>query len=136
MATSLSSNLRCVRWPQRNWVPGRKVDVLTVSYSANDYVGHRYGPDSAGGSRCGAARRSVDWRICCMPPKPRPAPGNVLAVLTADHGVAPLPEENQKRKMPGGRVDFDRRARTLESSADGKFGGCIGFLFARKRAST
>src|SRR6266849_128668 len=25
---------------------GPKTDVLTVSYSANDYVGHRYGPDS------------------------------------------------------------------------------------------
>src|SRR5213075_378166 len=25
---------------------GPKTDLLTVSYSANDYVGHRYGPDS------------------------------------------------------------------------------------------
>ncbi|MEI4861625.1 alkaline phosphatase family protein, partial [Klebsiella pneumoniae] len=30
--------------------------------------------------------------------------GNVLVVLTADHGVAPVPEVNQKRNMPGGRL--------------------------------
>ena len=29
---------------------------------------------------------------------------NVLVVLTADHGVAPNPEVNRERKMPGGRV--------------------------------
>ena len=33
-----------------------KVDLLTVSYSANDYVGHRYGPDLRRSPRHGAAR--------------------------------------------------------------------------------
>ena len=31
---------------------------------------------------------------------------NVLVVLTADHGVAPVPEVNTARKMPGGRVSL------------------------------
>ena len=29
---------------------------------------------------------------------------NVLVVMTADHGVSPIPEVNQARKMPGGRM--------------------------------
>ena len=29
---------------------------------------------------------------------------NVLVIFTADHGVAPVPEVNQARKMPGGRM--------------------------------
>ena len=30
-------------------------------------------------------------------------PSDVLIVFSADHGVAPLPEKNAERKMPGGR---------------------------------
>ena len=30
--------------------------------------------------------------------------GNVIYTLIADHGVAPVPEVNQKRNMPGGRL--------------------------------
>ena len=29
---------------------------------------------------------------------------NVLVIFTADHGVSPVPEVNQARKMPGGRM--------------------------------
>jgi hypothetical protein len=43
-------------------------DLLGISFSANDLIGHAYGPDSTLGL------------------------ANVLMVLTADHGVAPLPE--------------------------------------------
>jgi len=32
---------------------------------------------------------------------------NVLFVLTADHGVAPLPAEQEKRRMPGGYIFVD-----------------------------
>ena len=33
--------------------------------------------------------------------------GNVLFVLTADHGVAPLPSEQEKRNMPGSYIFVD-----------------------------
>jgi len=49
--------------------------------------------------------------------------GNVLAVLTADHGVAPLPEKNLKRKMPGGRLSLEPVRALLESQLTAKFGG-------------
>jgi len=44
-------------------------------------------------------------------------------VLTADHGVAPLPEENRKRKMPGGRLSLEPVRALLESQLTAKFGG-------------
>jgi hypothetical protein len=74
-------------------------DLLGISFSANDRVGHSYGPDSHEvmdvtirldrtlGRLFGYLDRTVGI-------------ANVVMVLTADHGVAPLPEEFQ-RLHPG-----------------------------------
>ena len=80
------------------------VDVLTVSFSSNDYVGHAVGPDSP-------AVRDISIRTDRLLGKlfefvdQLAGAGNTLVVLSADHGVAPVPEVNQKRNMPGGRLD-------------------------------
>jgi predicted AlkP superfamily pyrophosphatase or phosphodiesterase len=79
------------------------VDVLTVSFSSNDYVGHAVGPDDP-------AVRDMSIRTDRLLGKlldyadQRVGAGNTLVVLTADHGVAPVPEVNIKRNMPGGRL--------------------------------
>jgi predicted AlkP superfamily pyrophosphatase or phosphodiesterase len=78
-------------------------DVLTVSFSSNDYVGHAVGPDDP-------AVRDISIRTDRLLGKlleyidQRVGVGNTLVVLTADHGVAPVPEVNQARHMPGGRL--------------------------------
>jgi len=48
--------------------------------------------------------------------------GRVLVVLTADHGVAPVPEVNQKRKMPGGRFDEKAELDAVEKALAARFG--------------
>jgi predicted AlkP superfamily pyrophosphatase or phosphodiesterase len=78
-------------------------DVLVVSFSANDRVGHQLGPHSAEvrdisiqtDRAIGRLLASVDKRIGL---------DNVVVVLTADHGVAPMPEYMQESRMPGGRT--------------------------------
>ncbi|MEO8053225.1 MAG: alkaline phosphatase family protein, partial [Acidobacteriota bacterium] len=99
-----------------------KTDLLTVSYSANDYVGHRYGPDSP---EVHDMALRVDKLLgeLLRAAEAQAGAGNVLAVLTADHGVAPLPEENRKRKMPGGRLNFGPVRALLESELTATFGG-------------
>jgi predicted AlkP superfamily pyrophosphatase or phosphodiesterase len=99
-----------------------KTDLLAVSYSANDYVGHRYGPDS---EEVHDMALRVDKLIgeLLQAAEAQAGAGNVLAVLTADHGVAPLPEENRKRKMPGGRLDADQVKNTLNLVLEAKYGG-------------
>jgi predicted AlkP superfamily pyrophosphatase or phosphodiesterase len=78
-------------------------DVLAVSFSSNDYIGHDYGPDSP-------RVRDISIRTDRLLGKlfafleTKVGMRSVLVVLTADHGVAPLPEEQAKRKMPGGRI--------------------------------
>jgi predicted AlkP superfamily pyrophosphatase or phosphodiesterase len=79
-------------------------DVLTVSFSANDYVGHRYGPYSQEmmdvtlrvDRQIGALLDFIDQRIGLR---------NTLVAFTADHGVAPIPEHAQALGLPGGRVN-------------------------------
>ena len=46
----------------------------------------------------------------------------VLVVLTADHGVAPLPETNQARKMPGGRMQPGIIRDTVQAALAQKYG--------------
>ena len=106
-----------------------KTDLLTVSYSANDYVGHRYGPDSP---EIHDMALRVDKLIgeLLQAAEAQAGAGNVLAVLTADHGVAPLPEENSKRKMPGGRLNFAPVRALLESQLTARFGGSHWVLYS------
>ena len=79
-------------------------DLLTVSFSSNDYVGHNYGPDSPEVHETALATDQVLEKLFQAVDRQVGA-DNYLVVLTADHGVAPVPEVNAARKMPGGRID-------------------------------
>lgn len=47
---------------------------------------------------------------------------NVLVILTADHGVAPLPEDLGRWKMPGGRMSSADLFDPIKSALEAKFG--------------
>jgi hypothetical protein len=96
-------------------------DLLTVSFSANDYVGHAVGPDDPM-VRDMALRtdRLIEKLLVYLDSKV--GLDNVLVVLTADHGVAPLPEVNRARKMPGGRVSQPELFHVIESALAAKYG--------------
>ncbi|MFL6307528.1 MAG: alkaline phosphatase family protein [Candidatus Sulfotelmatobacter sp.] len=75
-------------------------DLLTVSFSSNDYVGHKVGPD-APEVRDMAMR--VDAQLGKLFDLINRSVGlqNTIVVLTADHGVSALPAVNQERRLPG-----------------------------------
>lgn len=66
-------------------------DLLGVSFSANDRVGHAYGPDSHEVMDVTVRLDRTLARLFGFLDK-TVGLGNVVVVLTADHGVAPLPE--------------------------------------------
>jgi hypothetical protein len=80
-------------------------DVLALGFSSIDYLGHLFGPDS-----CEAAdamkrmdatlARLLDFLI------KRLGRENLLVVVTADHGVAPLPEVSLKMGVAAGRIEL------------------------------
>ena len=79
-------------------------DVLTVSFSANDYVGHRYGPYSQ--EAMDMALR-VDQQIASLLDfvAARVGLSNALVAMTADHGVSPIPEHAAALGMGGARIN-------------------------------
>jgi predicted AlkP superfamily pyrophosphatase or phosphodiesterase len=81
-------------------------DLLAISFSSNDYVGHQTGPDAP-------EVRDMSIRTDRLLARLFEVVGqkvgleNALFVLTADHGVSPAPEVQTERKMPGGYIYAD-----------------------------
>jgi predicted AlkP superfamily pyrophosphatase or phosphodiesterase len=96
-------------------------DVLTVSFSSNDYVGHAMGPDAP-------EIRDISRRTDLLLGKLLTAIDkqvgldNVTLVLTADHGVSPVPEVNNARKMPGGRLADKDIYNAIQKALETKYG--------------
>jgi Type I phosphodiesterase / nucleotide pyrophosphatase len=78
-------------------------DLLTVSFSSNDAVGHAKGPDSPEVAEITKRTDLVIARLLAAVDQ-KVGLSRTLVVLTADHGVAPLPEVMATRHMPGGRL--------------------------------
>jgi predicted AlkP superfamily pyrophosphatase or phosphodiesterase len=80
-----------------------ETDLLALSFSSNDAVGHEKGPDSPEVHDVSVRTDQALGRLFSLL-EARIGMRNVLVVLTADHGVAPLPETDAARRMPGGRL--------------------------------
>jgi predicted AlkP superfamily pyrophosphatase or phosphodiesterase len=96
------------------------VDILTVSFSANDYVGHRYGPYS---QEVMDITLRVDRSIAALLDFVQKQVGlqNTLVVFTADHGVAPIPEHANALGLPGGRVRSDDVLRAMKLGISARY---------------
>ena len=96
-------------------------DLLTVSFSSNDAVGHTFGPDSPH-VRDMAVR--VDRTIGELLARVDALVGldHTIVALTADHGVAPVPEVQQKRKLPGGRLKQEELFGPITAALTAKYG--------------
>ena len=78
-------------------------DLLAVSFSSNDYVGHAVGPDDPAVKDMAIRTDALLAKLFAFIDK-RLGLQNVVVVMTADHGVAPLAEVDRERNMPGGRL--------------------------------
>jgi predicted AlkP superfamily pyrophosphatase or phosphodiesterase len=96
-------------------------DLLAVSFSSNDYVGHAYGPDSPEAHDT-AVRTDKLFDKFFRYLEAQVGMQNVLVVLTADHGVAPLPELTIERKIGGGRMPTRIVQDTIQAALDQRFG--------------
>lgn len=97
------------------------VDLLTVSFSSNDYVGHRKGPDAPEVHEMCLRTDRLFGRFFQFL-ETHAGMQNVLVVMTGDHGVGPLPEANQARRMPGGRIAPSSVTDAIEKALTAKYG--------------
>jgi hypothetical protein len=95
-------------------------DVLSVSFSANDYVGHRFGPYS---HEAMDITLRVDRSIAALLDFVNSKVGlqHTTVVFTADHGVAPVPEHANALGLPGGRVKGDEVLRAMRLGISARY---------------
>jgi hypothetical protein len=89
-------------------------DLLTLSFSSNDFVGHAWGPDSQ--EVLDITLRSdrvladllhfLDDKV---------GTGKYLVCLTADHGICPLPEVSLKEGRDAGRITGKKLLADIEA---------------------
>ncbi len=98
-------------------------DLLAVSLSTTDAVGHAYGPDSREiHDQVLRLDRYLAWFLEQL--FVRYGPGNVLVVLTADHGVTPFVERSRAHGHPDARrVIPDSLLRAANAALDARAGG-------------
>jgi len=105
-----------------------ETDVLSLSFSANDYVGHDLGPDAPEVRDISIRTDQLLGRLLDFI-NTRVGEGNTLVVFTADHGVAPAPNVNNARKMPGGWLSISDYSAKIGAQLSEKFGKGDWFRF-------
>ncbi|MGB3005203.1 MAG: alkaline phosphatase PafA [Chitinophagaceae bacterium] len=90
-------------------------DFLAVSFSSPDYIGHSFGPNSVEeednflrfDKEIGSFLDFLDSKV---------GKNQYVVFLSADHGVAHIPEFMQENKLPGGRVMMTDVTKQLNKS--------------------
>jgi hypothetical protein len=96
-------------------------DLLSVSFSSNDSVGHTYGPDSAQVRDIAVKTDRVIGQLLERVDKLVGLQHTIVA-LTADHGVAPTPESLHERALPGGRMTSRDLFGPIEAALASRYG--------------
>ncbi|MCX6319231.1 MAG: alkaline phosphatase family protein [Bacteroidetes bacterium] len=95
-------------------------DMITISYSSPDYIGHSFGPNSMEeednylrlDKELGNLLDFLDAKV---------GKNQYTFFLSADHGVAHIPEFLKENKMPGGRLMMSDLMKNLNKSLNEVF---------------
>jgi len=100
------------RWGLGN---NRGTDFLAISYSSVDYVGHAFGPRSWEIQDI-LVRLDGDLGELFAHLDARVGRGNYLVAFSADHGVAPVPEDMQKTGTDAGVLHIPEVQQKIEKA--------------------
>lgn len=106
---------------------GPATDMLAVSFSATDYIGHAFGPGSLEAEdnllrldrTLASFVRFIDQTVGL---------GRTLWVLSSDHGVGAIPEYRASLGLAGGRGDLNAFIRIVNSALQARFGSSENFV--------
>ena len=108
---------------------GASTDVLAVSFSATDYIGHSFG--TSGAEMC-VQMAALDATIGRLFASLDKSGVEYVVVLTADHGGHDLPERNRANGLPAAqRVDVMLSAKAVGARLAQQFGLNEGALIGR-----
>jgi len=99
---------------------GPATDLLIVSLSANDILGHKVGPDAA---EMHAMALATDRQLAGFFDFLGHQIGlaNVWIALSADHGVAPLPQVAARLHLPAAGLSTDKMQAQVNSALSARF---------------
>lgn len=113
---TLGIGKRALESSDRNTMP----DLLSISLSTTDAVGHAFGPDSR--EIHDQVLRLDRWLGAFLDSLQHQVPANrMLLVLTSDHGISSLPELTVARTGTGGRVWLGDVAHSVEQSLEERY---------------
>ena len=97
-------------------------DLLVVSLSANDIVGHQFGPDSPQSRQMvDSLDQQLDSFFTWLD---KNIPGGLASTwiaLSADHGVAPVPAQALAMGMPAATIDMAKFTANVNDAMNAKF---------------
>ena len=104
---------------------GKFTDILAISFSTTDYIGHQFGPTHQAMLEILKSADASIARIIKEAQRGR-QPSDVVFALTADHGIPPVPEGAPSALLLGQRISAKEEMKALESAISAKFGPAIG----------
>lgn len=102
---------------------GAATDLLLLGLSANDFIGHAFGPDSQEVLDATVRTDRLLARLFAFLDK-QVGLANIVIVLSADHGVAPVPEvvNRLNARSGAGRIDPAAIDKAAEAALVQRFG--------------
>ncbi len=110
-------------------------DVLTLSISSTDILGHKVGPDSEEQREMvDAVDVDLDSFFTWLDKNVEGGLGNVWIALTADHGIAPVPASAAKLGLNAATIDLKKLIENLNFAINQKFspGEKIDYMMPRQ----
>lgn len=101
-----------------------QVDMLCISYSTPDIIGHEFGPQSIEIEDT-YLRLDKDIEQLLQALDEQIGEGNYVLFLTADHAVVPVPQYLVDLKLPGGSVYLSAPIKELNGKIAQKFGDSL-----------
>ena len=106
---------------------GAATDVLAISFSANDYIGHRYGN---GGPEMCVQQAALDATVGKLIAFLQAQHTSFAVVLTADHGATDAAEREHRHDADASRLDsgafIGRLNKSVEATLDLSFEPIVG----------
>jgi arylsulfatase A-like enzyme len=97
-------------------------DLLVVSLSANDIVGHQWGPDSPQSRQMvDTLDQQLDGFFTWLDKNIPGGLANTWIALSADHGVAPVPAQALALGMPAATIDMAKFTAGVNDAMNAKF---------------
>lgn len=103
---------------------GKQTDMLCISFSSTDYVGHSYGPRSVEVEDV-YIRLDKDLEELINALNTSLGKDNYVVFLTADHGACDVPAHLMDLKIPGGYMDEEELTKIVKTFCQNQYGDSL-----------